>query len=501
MSLSAAPGLRTVRGPARAATGVAIAGVAVACAALVAVRPTATLVVLALLIVMMLAVVAPEYGLVGAVLVYGFEGVIKVGLARELPSVGVSPEALGAALLDLTLFVGVAGVAFHDRGRTLLVIWRRAGRAARVALGALAAWLVLSVLQMPTTGDLHTALEGLRLTQAYALTALAGAMLFARCRPEPVVAALVGVLLAVAAYAAFRGIAGPDDGERLAVLGRATTSVVPSDDAVIFRNAGSFSSAIGLSSFLVPAGVFLFALGMLMERLRLAAWIGVALVLVALLDTYVRASLAAIALGAVCALFLATFASGSRSKLALRLATVPLLVALLAAGALAPAAVTGGSQQIGARSSGVFQPQSDESLSLRFERWGDTLEVVKKKPLGTGVGSVGGATIDTQGSATFTDNSYLKVLQEQGPLGALCFMLGVFVTLFTAATAAARRSGIHRRLGVAAAGGAVSFFVLGGTSEAIEQPGKVLAWLLVGIALWAAYGMSERSESAAEEAA
>lgn len=470
--------------------GVAIALAVLGCAVLVAVWPTLTLLALGLLLIAGLAWFAPPFALVGAVLLFGLEGVIKVGLARELPRYGLSPDAVGAASIDLVLLVAVLGLVRHDRGRTLRVTWSNTGRWARIGIAVLAAWLVLSLGQMALTDDLGTALAGFRLTQAYLLAVLAGVMLLATRRPQHVLTALVAVLVVIAAYAAVRGVAGPSDSERVAALSRSTTALVPIDNGVIFRNTGSFSSTIGLASFLVPAGVFLLALGLSVARLRLAAWMGVALVLVALVGSHVRMAVIATALGAICTAALLAFTSGlaRRTKIALGVATVPLLVAVVMVAGLAATTVSGGSPQVAQRSAWLVNPLSDPSLELRLERWRDALDVVKTNPLGTGVGTVGSATVDEDGTTRFADNSYVKILEEQGPLGAVAFLLGICVILVAVAARIARRAGSQRAVGIAALSACASFFVLGLSSEAIEQPGKVLAWLTLGIALWAAFG-------------
>lgn len=474
-------------------------GIAVlALAALTAVWPALTLVVIGLILVIGLAFVAPPFALVGAVLFYGLEGTIKVGLARELPALGVTPQAVGAALMDLVFLVAVLGIVRQDRGRTLLEIWRNTGRWIRLPLVLLAAWIAVSLVQLCVSGDVNSAMAGLRLSQAYVLAVLAGAMLLARSTPEQVVNALVGVLLVITAYAAFRAVAGPSEPERAAAFARSTTALVPSEDGVIFRNSGSFSSAIGLASFLVPAGVFLFALGLCFVRLRLAAWFGFALVLVALVGSHVRMSLLAIAGGVVCAAALLTFASGlARSrKIVLALAGVPLLVGLIALAAVVPNAVSGGSQAVERRGAGLLDPLSDASLTTRVERWRASLEEVKSQPLGTGLGTVGGATRDGEGRVqAFADNSYLKVLQEQGPLGAVPFILGIFGVLTAIAVRLTRSRMPLRGVGIAAVTAPASFFLLAWTSETIEQPGKVLAWLLLGVALWTASAVPERERA------
>ena len=460
-----------------------------ALAALISVWPALTLIGLGLVLIIGLAFFAPPLALVGAILVYGLEGAIKLGIARELPGLAVSPDSVGAAIIDFVFVVAVLGIVRHDRGRTLLKIWRNVGGWIRVAVALLAAWIAISLVQLSLTGDLGAALAGFRLSQAYVVAVVAGAMLLAGRRPGHVVNALVGVLLVITAYAAFRAVAGPSEMERAAAFARSTTALVPSEEGVIYRNSGSFSSAIGLASYLVPAGVFLFALGLSFVRLRLAAWFGFALVLVALVGTYVRTSLLAVAAGVVAAAALLTFTSGlaRRKKTALALAGVPLLVVLIALGAVLPSAVSGGSQAVEERGAGLLRPFSDASLTTRLDRWDKSLDQVKAHPLGSGLGTVGGATRDREGRVqAFADNSYLKVLEEQGPLGGLPFILGVFGTLIAAAARVMRSELPIRGLGFAAVTGSTSFFLLAWTSEAIEQPGKVLAWLLLGVALWSA---------------
>lgn len=479
--------LRLLRG---VAAGLAV----VAVAALTAIWPVLTLLGLGTLLMIVLAVRAPPFALVGAILFYGLEGAIKVGLARELPDLGVTPAAFGAAVIDLVFLVAVLGILRQDRARSLLAIWRSPARWIRVAIVLLGAWIAISFVQLSVAGDLDTALAGFRLTQAYVLAALAGAMLLPRCRHDHLVAALAAVLLVIGAYAAFRAVAGPSESEQAAAFARSTTPLVPSEDGVIFRNTGSFSSAIGLASFLVPAAVFLFAAGLFFVRLRAAAWIGFALMVVALVGSHVRTSLLAIAGGVLLAAALLTFASRlpARRKIVLAVAGIPLLIVLVAAGALVPNAVSGGSEAIGERSAGLLRPLSDASLTTRLDRWDRSLEVAQAHPFGTGIGTVGSATIDEQGTVqSFADNSYLKVLEEQGLLGAIPFILGLCVAFVALAVRLARSEMPLRGVGAAAVAGSASFFLLAWTSEAIEQPGKVLSWLLLGIALWTATRVPE----------
>ncbi len=136
---------------------------------------------------------------------------------------------------------------------------------------------------------------------------------------------------------------------------------------------------------------------------------------------------------------------------------------------------------------------SDDSVTTRFDRWGNTLDKVADDPLGTGLGTVGRAT--ARGRVTqFTDNSYLKVLQEQGVLGGLLFvggLLGLFVAL---ALRLVRQDPSRRALGTAGLAAFCGFAVLMVMGEYIEQPGKLLAWTLLGVTAWEILGRP-RSEA------
>ena len=81
------------------------------------------LLIAAVIVVSVLAVRAPLYALPAALLLLGFEGSIKMRLTVEDAP---SAIALGAALIDLALFIGLAGLIASDR----------AGVAARCSGGA-----------------------------------------------------------------------------------------------------------------------------------------------------------------------------------------------------------------------------------------------------------------------------------------------------------------------------------------------------------------------------
>jgi len=470
----------------------AAAVVAPIAALLVAVYPSLSVLAVALALIAALAFRAPAYAVLLSLLLFGTEGSIKVGLAADLPPVGVTPDAVGAAAIDLGLGIALAGVLLHDRGRSLVAIWRAAGRGARTAFVLLLLWLAISVLDVPVGGSITPALHGFRLTQLYVFAAVAGVALFTRRRSDLIVRCLVGVLFLVSAYAALRGVVGPSAGERVQAMSRLTTPLVPGSPEVVFRNTGSFTSAIGLVSFLVPAGVFAFALGLLSPRYRLLCWFISAFAIVGILGSQVRAGVVALGVGIFCAVALLAARRGSSLRVKLALAAAPL--ALLGFGGVLLTISASGSAELQQRSSAVSDPFADASLQGRFATWKTQLRIVEAHPLGTGLGTVGRATATSTTFAVTADNSFVKILSEQGIPGGALFVLGV-VGASIAAGRRFRDLGVRSRpLGVAALAGFVSFLVLALFSEAIEQPGKVLVWVLLGLCLWEAFGRRTEQE-------
>jgi hypothetical protein len=100
---------------------------------------------------------------------------------------------------------------------------------------------------------------------------------------------------------------------------------------------------------------------------------------------------------------------------------------------------------------------------------------------------VGGSSSANRSRLVTTDNSFLKVALEQGLLvGA-----GFFAALVAAVILLARRLRAaredRRALGLAALAGFVAFLGVASTGEYFEQPGKVIAWGLFGIAAAVAF--------------
>ncbi len=454
-----------------AAVALALAG-----ALLAALWPTAAVVLGLLVVVLALCIRAPEYGFALALVLYSFEGTIKMRLSFEGAP---SAVALGAVVLDLAFLASLAALLLRDRGRSLLELWGRATRLERVAAALVGAWLVLSVLQIPVAGNLTNGLEGFRLTQLYVPAALGGIVLAARLGEERLAVLLLGVIALAVLYAAFRGITGPTRHEQLFAEQRAFNSTF----GELGRNTGSFTGPVGLVSFLVPAAVICLVLGFLRPQRRWLFGLGFALAMTGILASFVRTALVAVVAGAaLMALVMLLEQSKSRRR---GVYAVGLVIVVLAGGYGAALLAGEVSPTAEDRAESLANPFSDDSVTTRFDTWERTLDKVAEEPLGTGLGTVGRATAKGR-KAAFTDSSYLKILQEQGPLGALLFLGGFGGLLVMAGIRLARAGPSQRSLGTAALAGFGGFLVLMLMGEYVEQPGKLLAWTLLGVALWEA---------------
>ena len=440
--------------------------------------PTAAIVAGAVALILALCVRAPAHAFLAALVLYSFEGTIKMRLSVEGAP---SPTAFGAALLDFAFLAALANLVVRDRGRSLVVIWTAATRLERVAAVLLGAWLCLSVVQIPVGGDLVNGLEGFRLTQFYVPALLGGIVVASRLGAERLTPLLLGVVVLATVYAAFRGLTGPTFNEQAFAESR----TFHTEFGELGRNIGSFTSPIALVSFLAPVAVLCLTLGVFVPGRLKVAWALAALAMVGILASFVRSALAAVVLGAVLLAVLVVLGSeGGRRRKAYAVG----LVALLVGGMFAAAIVAGEvSPQTRVRAENLANPFQDDSVTTRLETWGRTLERVAEEPLGTGVGTVGRATKRGRRAVT-TDNSYMKVLQEQGVLGGLLFMAGLGGLVVLLALRLARIGVTRRPLGTAALTGFSGFLVLMLMGEYIEQPGKLLAWTLLGVAAWEAIG-------------
>jgi O-antigen ligase len=138
----------------------------------------------------------------------------------------------------------------------------------------------------------------------------------------------------------------------------------------------------------------------------------------------------------------------------------------------------------------VLDPLGDKSVQLRFETWEGELDDAIAHPLGRGLGTVGAASAPTRGQLRTSDNSFIKVLVEQGVLGVALFAAGLLGAVALLARRLQGAAAELRAAGLAALAGFVAFLGVAMAGEAVEQPGKVVAWGLLGMA--AAYAFARR---------
>jgi O-antigen ligase len=445
--------------------------------------------------VVALAWLAPGWALAAGVLLIGFEGSIKILLELEPTPLPFAARTVGAAAIDLALFSAIAGVLVADRLETPRAILRATTRAERIALGLLVAWFALSILQIAQGGDIARGVDGFRLFQSYVVVALAAAVLFARQRvPGRLLTVALGVAGCMALYAAIRVAIGAAEAEQLYALRIASTTIYGDQ----MRAIGSFSSSVGMVSFLTPVVVVGLVAGYLLPRLRVLGFAVSALALVAVIASFGRGALFGILAGLLFALVVVVASSGVtiRGKMAAALMVVFALGTTYGIFIVA----SRDSDALRERAQGVLRPGEDKSVNIRLETWRETLDGVAAKPLGHGIGTVGaasGSRADERKGVRTADNAFLKVLYEQGVQGALLFVAGLLATLFLLARRLAHAPRERRAAGIAALAGFTGFLVLSTTGEYVEQPGKVAAWALLGIAIAAALAPARREEERA----
>jgi O-antigen ligase len=435
-------------------------------------------------LVLALAVRVPALGFVGALALTAVAGLFKARFSVE----GVpSPDALVSGGVDLLLLGTVANLVRAGGWRSARAVWRGAGKAEHIVWGLMLAWLSLSVLQIPVSGHLVQGLKGFRLTQAYVPLVLGGVALFpASNKREHLSSVLLWLFAIVAGYAALQAAIGPAGWQEKYALARTFQVELGS----ITRDIGSFVSPQELTSFLAPIAVFVLIVGFFIPRLRNLGLGAFVLAIVALLASYVRVGLVAVGLGAAVVVGVTVF--GRATPRRTKVAAVVMVIAISIAGYALAQAVGGVSRFAQTRAAGLSHPLSDPSIETRLHRWSRSLRVTIHHPLGTGLGTVGHATAMGNVDVSYTDNSYLKVLQEQGIVGLL-FIVGVVGTAVLLARRLALAGPGRDPLALAGLGAFVAFLTICFLGEYIELPGKVVAWTLLGIAIWHAYGAADRS--------
>jgi hypothetical protein len=442
-----------------------------------------TIIIVALLAVGMLAWSAPLYGFALAITIFGAEGSIKEVLSYSATPVSLSPVVLGGIFVDVALVVAVVGLLIADRGSALRSLWARLGTVGRISAGLLGAWLIGSLVQIPMSVRMADAVLGFRLTQGYAIVVVAGVVLAATAGHRAKKIILVAVS-PVVFYATLRVVLGPSSVEQVFTSHR--PGVTRYGDAV--RATGSFSGAVGLVSFLVPVAAL--AVGLVVSSRRHRLWVSAILVcaLTGIVASYTRAALVAVAAAAVFTLIL-LFTVGLPSTR--RLVAVTVVAVLFTSVAGATVVASNASPQVHRRVDAVVHPERDLSLRMRLATWSRMVDAVWKHPGGSGLGTVGRASGIGDAATVTADQSYLKILREQGLAIGSLFVLAVLTACLAIIRGLRRCPGEARPLGIAALAGFVSFLVLAAFGEYVEQPGKVLAWTLLGIAAWQAYVETE----------
>ncbi len=479
----------TVRG--RLCAALLLAGLTLVGIVGAAAWPTVAVILGLFVIVSVLAWRAPVAGFLVALLVSGGVGLLKARLgAEQMPSA----DTVGALIVDAFLVIGFIGLIAVDRGAAARRVWRAGRRPERIVWLLLLAWLVISVLQIPESGNLTRGIKGFRLTQAYVPLVLAGIALVPVARDrDRVVRALLVVFAVISGYATLRALIGPASWERSYALSRSGEAFLSG----IFRTVGSFNTPQDMVSFIAPAGTFALIVGLLDERVRALALTTAVLAGIAVVESYVRTALVAVAVGAGAFALLVLLTKTTPRYL--KLASVIGVLTMGGAGYAAALAAGGATQRTASRAAGLSHPLTDPSVEDRFHTWSRAVHVAVTHPIGTGLGTVGSATgnagtLTHESTGTYTDNSYLKAADEQGiPIGLL-FIVGLLGScILVGRRVVLAGSPKDYLLAVAALGGIAAYLLLCFMGDYIEWPGKILAWTLLGIAVWDAYGRTERS--------
>ena len=486
MEASPAPDVRRPVGDARLAWRLpTLVGLGVVLALALAVWPVLILAGAVVGVVIVLAWRAPEYAFVVTIVLFASEGSLKALLGYEGVPFSTSADALGAVLLDTCLVVSALGLLRRDARIRLGQVWRGLPRSVQVGFGLLAVWIAISAVQVLAIGSVTQGVQGFRLVQGYVVLGIVGALLLERLPRTVLVPLLLGGFLLISGYSVLRMATGPGAVERAHNIQRAGVETFGG----VVRAAGSFSAAVGLASYLAPAAAFAFVIALAIPRYRLLAAAVFGLAIAGIIGSYVRSGVVALDLGILVGGGLVV--AQSHWTNARRLSLVTALAVTIVAVGVATAMASRASSDLEERAQAYVDHTGDESVQLRFETWKDTLAEVRRHPFGTGVGSVGRASAGSDagststsgtGNTVITDNSYLKIVREQGWLVGPVFVAALAVLLVSLGLALLRRPGPFRPLGAAALAGSVAFLALGLAGEYIEQPGKTLAWFFLGLA-------------------
>lgn len=244
------------------------------------------------------------------------------------------------------------------------------------------------------------------------------------------------------------------------------TALAPEDDRVrvwsTLNSPGTFAMLLGLALLAFLAS----------RRFTVASLLGVAAIVVALALTYVRSAWIAIAAAAVVLVLARPRRLGPRVAVALAIAAIG--VPTLGAGTPTGEAIVGRFDTLG-------ELQTDTSAQERRETATSVLPRALVEPLGSGLGSAGEPSrLSGTGGFRYTDNGYLSLLYQVGPLGSL-LVLGAAGVAYRRAWRAARSPG----------SGSLEWGILGMLAfVAVAMLAGDLLYGVTGVAFWYLVGLA-----------
>lgn len=218
-------------------------------------------------------------------------------------------------------------------------------------------------------------------------------------------------------------------------------------------------------------------LGFAVKRRPAVGFLATAILAVALALTFVRSAWLAIVLGIL------VFAAAARGRGAGRLVGV---IAICLVGLI----VIGGSnpttRAFTQRVTSLGDLSKDESAQERLAFTSQLLPTAVGQPLGAGVGQAGLSVRLEEGgeseSLTTTDNGYLALIYQVGPVGFLLVVLAMGLSLRAAIRALSRAEGDERQLAAAVLAALVTLFVAQAAGDMLYGISGAIFWYLAGVA-------------------
>lgn len=253
-----------------------------------------------------------------------------------------------------------------------------------------------------------------------------------------------------------------------------------------YRLMSSFGSAVDFGFYLALAITTLAAPLLFRWRHYWPYSIPFALLLTAVLFTYVRAAWAAAFVGLIWLVGLYIWRNKRLRLLYPILLSLGLMLLLLTPSllnAVSPYITNPALQQ---RIVSLADPLDDKSMQDRFERWADLWQPIRQYPQGVGVGMTGAASLryaDEKALVSVTsDNTYLRILVEMGWFGLVLFIWLLTAVLLHALRLSRCLPGDLRLLARAFTAAHIAFIVILFFGEYIElNPARSLIWIFSGI--------------------